>query len=283
MKEVFPFKIGEFDCLSIYDGYHDYGIEALFANVEQDELEPSLRARSWPLDRVSSPYTSLYVDTGDHRVLVDAGAGELLPTTGRLPRNLERAGVERGEIDQVLITHAHPDHIGGLLNADGTPTYPHAQIYTMASEWEFWLAEDALEKAPGFERSIRLAHRVFEVLGGRFRYVQPDDEPAPGVRILAAFGHTPGHFAVEASSGGESVIYLSDAVFHPLHVEHLNWLPDARYIADIEQFQATARDLLARAAATSALVLGMHFPPFPSLGYVVKGEEAFQWEPLVAP
>jgi glyoxylase-like metal-dependent hydrolase (beta-lactamase superfamily II) len=283
MEEVFRFKIGEFDCMSVYDGYHDYGIGAFFANVEQDELEPALRAGNWPLDRVSSPYTSLYVDTGDHRVLVDTGAGEFFPTTGRLARNLERAGVDRGEIDQVLITHAHPDHIGGLLNPDGASTYPSAQIYTMASEWDFWLAEDALEKAPGFEDSIRLAHRVFQALGGRFRYIEPYDEPTPGVQILPAFGHTPGHFAVEVSSGGESIIYLSDAVFHPLHIEHLTWLPDARYIADVEQFQATARHLLARAAATNALILGMHFPPFPSMGRVIKTGEALHWEPLPLP
>jgi glyoxylase-like metal-dependent hydrolase (beta-lactamase superfamily II) len=265
MEEFFRFKIGEFECLSLCDGYHDYGIDALFAGADREELKAALRAGGWPVDHIHSPYSSLCVDTGDHLVLVDTGAGDFFPTTGRLPRVLAAAGVDRDAIDQVLITHAHPDHIGGLLRSDGTPTYPNATIHTMTCEWDFWLAADALEKAPGFEHSIRLAHRVFQVLGDRFRAVQPDDEPAPGVRILAAFGHTPGHFAVEISSGAEAVIYLSDAILHPLHIAHPDWIPDQRYIADVEQFQATARHLLARAIARDALVLGMHFPPFPSL------------------
>ena len=75
-KDVFRFKIGEFDCLSFYDGYHDYSIETFFPNVDRRDLANALRARNWPLDRVSSPYASLYVDTGEHHVLVDTGAGE---------------------------------------------------------------------------------------------------------------------------------------------------------------------------------------------------------------
>jgi glyoxylase-like metal-dependent hydrolase (beta-lactamase superfamily II) len=230
-----------------------------------------------------SPYTSLYVDTGEHHVLVDAGAGDFFPTTGRLPANLKEAGIELAEVDMLVITHAHPDHIGGLLKEDGTPTYPNARVYTLKIEWDFWLAEDALEKAPGFEDSIRLAHQVFDTLGDRFNFIQADIELVPGIEILAAFGHTPGHIALEASSLGESVIYISDAVFHPLHIEHPDWLPDAMFIVDVEQFQQTARRLLAHALAKEALVLGMHFPPFPSLGHVLETDRGRYWQPVLAP
>jgi glyoxylase-like metal-dependent hydrolase (beta-lactamase superfamily II) len=98
-------------------------------------------------------------------------------------------------------------------------------------------------------------------------------ELVPGVRVLAAFDHTPGHLAVEASSSGEAVIYISDAVFHPLHIENPDWLPDAMFIYDTEQFQKTARRLLAQAVAKNALLLRMHFPPFPSLGRINETRE----------
>lgn len=280
-KEVFHFKVGEFDCLSVCDGYHEYSIDTFFPNVDRDELEQALRSRNWPLDRVSSPYASLYVDTGEYHVLVDTGAGDFFTTTGRLPENLVKAGVDLAAVDRVVITHAHPDHIGGLLNQDGTPTYPNARVYTVEREWDFWLAEDALEKAPGFDHSIKLAHKVFDTIGDRFSFIRANSELVPGVRLLAAFGHTPGHLAVEVSSAGESVIYLSDAVFHPLHIEHPDWLPDAVYIVDIEQFQETARRLLARTVATKALVLGMHFPPFPCLGRVLETAEGLRWQPIL--
>jgi glyoxylase-like metal-dependent hydrolase (beta-lactamase superfamily II) len=279
-KEVFQFQIGAFDCISLNDGYHDYRIETFFANVDRRDLEKALRSRNWPIDRVSSPYASLYVDTGEHRILVDTGAGDLFPTTGRLPSNLREAWVGLADIDIVVITHAHPDHIGGLLKKDGTPAYPNAGVYTMEMEWDFWLAEDALEKAPGFGHMIKLAHEVYDAMGDRFSFVQPDNELVPGIRVLAAFGHTPGHIAVEASPFDESVIYLSDAVFHPLHIEHPHWLPDARYIVDSERFQETAHRLLARAVAKNALVLGMHFPPFPCLGRVIETGEWLQWQPV---
>jgi glyoxylase-like metal-dependent hydrolase (beta-lactamase superfamily II) len=281
MKEYYRFKVGKFDCISLYDGYHDYAIETFFTNVDRYDLERALQSHHWPIDRIPSPYTSLYVDTGKNHVLVDTGAGDFFSTTGRLASNLEKAGIDLADIETVVITHAHPDHIGGLLNEAGRPIYPNARVYTMKREWDFWLAEDALEKAPGFDKSIQLARKVFDTIGDRFSFIQLDSELVPGIQVLAAFGHTPGHIAIEATSSDESIIYLSDAIFHPIHIEHPDWLPDEMFIADTEQFKEAARRLLTRALAKNALVIGMHFPPFPSLGRIIETDEGLLWEPIL--
>jgi glyoxylase-like metal-dependent hydrolase (beta-lactamase superfamily II) len=279
-ENAFRFKVGELDCISLNDGYHNYKIESFFANVDRGDLNQALQARNWPTDRVPSPYSSLYVRSGERHVLVDTGAGNYFTTTGKLAAHLRQAGVDPAEIDTVILTHAHPDHVGGLLDAGGDPIYPNAHFYTSKKEWDHWLAEDALERLPGWNSTIELAHKVYDALGERFIYVQPDEEPAPGVRALAAFGHTPGHLAVEAASGGEAVIYISDAIFHPLHIEHPEWRPDLRYVNDLEQFRDTQRRLIERAVDKNALVLGMHFPPFPCLGHIVDTGQGRQWHPI---
>ena len=95
--------------------------------------------------------------------------------------------------------------------------------------------------------------------------------PGGGIRVQ-------GHVAVEVSSSGESVLYLSDAILHPLHIEHADWLPV--YMLDSSEFQESSRRLLYRAVETNALVLGMHFPPFPSLGRVIASDDGFRWQPM---
>jgi glyoxylase-like metal-dependent hydrolase (beta-lactamase superfamily II) len=273
----YRFKLGAFDCLAVADGTHDYPLKSFFANTPLAQAEAALRERRQPVDYIRTPYTNLYVDTGAHRVLVDMGAGSLLPSTGRLPGNLRAAGVEPREIDAILITHAHPDHVGGTLDEAGDPIYPNARYYIWKGEWNFWTSDMAFEKVP--EMFVSVARIQLQPVLDQLVLLEREGEIMPGISILSAPGHTPGHTVISFESGGERLLYISDTVLHPLHLEHPGWTP----IYDIypDQAEASKRRIFDMAAEEGALVLGQHFAPFPSIGRVSKAGEGWRWVPIV--
>jgi glyoxylase-like metal-dependent hydrolase (beta-lactamase superfamily II) len=274
--DSYRFKLGDFECVSLSDGSLDYPLENFFADVSTEKIQEALRQHDLPTDYITTPYTYLYVDTGGHRVLVDMGAGDLGPRTGRLLQNMRAAGLYPAEVDIVVITHAHPDHIGGTLNENGEPVYPNAHYYIWKGEWDFWFSEEAFRKTP--EMFVTVARKNLEPIKGRVRLIEYKSEIVPGIRAIPAPGHTPGHLVVSISSGVEQLLYIGDAVLHPLHLEHPDWIP----IYDImpEQAAASKRQIFDLAAEEKALVIGQHFPPFPSLGYVVKSGEGWGWQPI---
>jgi glyoxylase-like metal-dependent hydrolase (beta-lactamase superfamily II) len=272
------FRLGDFECVAISDGSVNYPPGHLFANVPKPQVEEVLRQRGLSIDYVTTPYTHLYVDTGAHRVLVDLGAGTMAPGTGRLRPNLQAAGVEPAAIDTVIITHAHPAHVGGTLDDEGKPVYANACYYIWKAEWDFWTSEVAFVKAS--ERHVTIARRSLEPIQDRLHLVDHEREIVPGIYAVPAPGHTPGHMVVSVSSAGGRLLYISDTVYHPLHLEHPDWVP----IYDImpEEAAASKHRIFNLAAEEKALVMGQHFPPFPGLGYVVKKEKGWQWQPIGA-
>jgi glyoxylase-like metal-dependent hydrolase (beta-lactamase superfamily II) len=272
----YRFGLGDFGCVSLSDGSVDYPLKNFFANVPVEQVEEALRQRDLPLDYVTTPYTYLFVDTGEHQVLVDMGAGRLTPRTGRLLQSMRGAGIDPAEIDTVMITHAHPDHVGGTLDDDGKPMYANAHYYIWKDEWEFWFSELATVKTP--EMFVTCARTNLEPLQDRVTLLDRESQVVPGVGAIPAPGHTPGHMVVSISSGDERLLYIGDTVLYPLHLEYPDWVP----IYDIvpEKAAASKRRIFNLAAEEKALVIGQHFPPFPSLGHVVKKGDGWQWQPV---
>lgn len=269
----YPFKLGSFECASVIGGSHDYRLGSFFPNVPEERIKEALSQRGLPTGHVWTPYTCLHVDTGDHQVLIDMGV-----STDTMLGSLRAGGLDPAAVDTVVITHAHPDHLGGTLDDNGQPVYAGASYYIMREEWDFWFSEQAASMAP--EKHGAIARHNLEPIRDRMSLLEGESEIVPGIRAVPAFGHTPGHMVVSIASDGEELLYISDTALYPLHLEHPDWLP----IYDIlpEQAAASKRAIFDRAAEDRILVHGMHFPPFPGLGHVVRMGEGWQWQPIKA-
>jgi glyoxylase-like metal-dependent hydrolase (beta-lactamase superfamily II) len=287
--EVFTFKIGEFECIAVSDGTMTYTppnfpppAVLLFTNASGESLAQMLREYGIPLKQWTewvSPYICLVVKTGSHLVLVDTGAGALVPTTGKLIPNLKTAGIAPGDIDTVVLTHGHPDHVGGNIGSDGRPAFRNARYVMLRDEWDFWTSGRAEREIDEHSREVLLkyARENLPPVKEQLDLVDNGAEIVPGIQAMAAPGHTPGHMVLSISSGGEQLLCISDAVLHPIHLEQPEWF--AAVDVSPEQVVATRRWLLEKAASDMALVIAFHFP-FPGLGHVVPKGNVWQWQPI---
>ena len=268
-------------CTVLSDGYFSYPAAWFFPNAEPGELAAALESRRLSHDSIVSPYTCLLIETGRHVVLVDTGAGPGLTTGGAVGARLEMCGIRPRDVDTVVLTHAHPDHIGGAVDERGRPAFPNARYVISEAECEFWNGpRPALRdtRLPGEVKAAMLetARRCLQTLRHQLESIDGESGIVPGVRAIPAYGHTPGHLAVLLASEGEQLLNLGDAAAHPLHLEHPDWHNGFDHAA--ARAVLTRRCLLDRATREGMHVMAFHFP-FPSMGRVSPRDGGWQWSP----
>jgi len=281
--ESYHFKVGKFECIAVSDGtltYSDPG-PLHFANAPSDRLALALLAHNIQIEQWNewiSPLPCLVIQTGEHCVLVDTGLGkeDRAPNAGKLLQNLESEGIGPSDIDTVILSHAHGDHIGGNTDLTGMVAFPHARYVMRKEEWDFWTSETTLAQ-PDHQWMTSFVNKHLLPLHDRFELLEQDKEIVSGIHSIFAPGHTPGHMALVVVSNGEELLCLGDVITHPIHLEQPDWHLDSD--CQPEQAVHTRRWLLERAAVDQARVFAFHFD-FPGLGYVHQQQDAWKWQPI---
>jgi glyoxylase-like metal-dependent hydrolase (beta-lactamase superfamily II) len=279
--DIFRFQVGTFSCVAVLDGTFQYPPSLFFANVPPDVYQPRLREDGQSATAMEVPYICLYIDTGDHRVLVDTGAAGIGPTTGKLSERLHSADIDPDRIGTVVLSHGHPDHIGGNLNERGVSAFPNAEYVMFRKEWDYWMSEPSLDElsAEAWLKEIILtsARKNLPSIEPQLRLLEREGEIVRGVTAIAAPGHTRGHMALSIGLGSDQLLFIADAALHPLHVERPEITAQVDHQPD--EMVTTRRTLIARAADGKTIVLASHFP-FPGLGCVSRHDDGWRWRPI---
>ncbi|MBC3926896.1 MBL fold metallo-hydrolase [Undibacterium sp. CY21W] len=274
-------KVGGIEIIALHDGAtrlplnEKYVTNAPFAEVKKLASDLVLST-----DYVELPFTAYLIVSGSRRILLDTGLGDFgtpTETTGKLVNSLSRAGYKPEDIDTVLISHFHPDHISGLRNRAGVFTYPNAKVWVPNREYDYWMSEKNMQEAPERKAAFEVVRRVFIGMpDSMLQKFEPGGEVTPGVFSHAAYGHTPGHTIYEVKSGKKSFYYIADMINVPAFFARN---PEWMVASDINPTAALSvrKQFLSTVAQSDALIGGFHFP-FPGIGYLRQEEQGFKFE-----
>lgn len=280
------FKVGDAEVTAFYDGVwekvHD---PAYFKNATVKETKQALAAAGLPTAYVTIPITTFVVKLNGKTVLCDAGGGDQVQAfnpnsvfvSGKMIANMTAAGIDPKQVETILISHFHPDHIFGLLGKhDSAPVFPNAEIILSAAEYKFWTDPSLTGRLPPGRQP--LARRIQSVVA-KWKNVLPvegEDEVVPGIRFVKTPGHTPGHTSFHLSSGKEQLMISGDTAYVPaLCATHPGW--HGVFDQDGPLAETSRRKLLDQVVAEKMLVCGTHFP-WPGLGRFAKDDGGYALE-----
>lgn len=277
-------RVGEIDVLVVSDGVLPLPTQMLGHNADPADRAAWMADMFLPPDAFDWSLNVVVARSGAQTILIDAGLGldpDLnLPRAGQLIKRLEAAGIDLGSVTDLVLTHMHMDHIGGLLvGGVKEQLRQDLRIHVAAAEIAFWESPDFTRASmpPGFPDALRSAAKRF--VKEYQNHLRPFDEEyqvAPGVVVRRTGGHTPGHSVVRVASAGEALTFAGDAVF-AVGFDHPDWHNGFEH--DPEEAARVRVRLLTELAETGEMLVATHLP-FPSVGRVAVDGDAFRWVPV---
>jgi glyoxylase-like metal-dependent hydrolase (beta-lactamase superfamily II) len=277
----YRYKLGDFEISVIADGSLNFPVEGFVTNADIGQVKAALVAGSCSTDALTVPFTPIVVNTGSKLVLIDTGLGDAAldrtkGTAGKFAANLKVAGFDRKDIDTVVISHFHIDHVDGLLTADSKPAFPNAEVLVPAAELNYWMDDGEMSRAPKgrIEGLFKNTRRIIGVLGGKVTPFEAGKDVVPGLSAVATPGHSIGHTSFVVSSSGRSVFVQGDVAHIPvLFVENPTW--HAAIDQDPVMAEATRRKIYDMLVTEKMPVQGFHFP-FPALAHIERTANGYR-------
>jgi glyoxylase-like metal-dependent hydrolase (beta-lactamase superfamily II) len=278
----YRFRLGDFEATVVSDGALNLGPAAPhYPNIRKEAVDELLMSRFQSPAALIVQENCLVLNTGDTLVLFDSGIGtsKVFGTSaGRLANNLAASGIRPDDVDAIILTHGHIDHLSGIMSDEGKHLFPNAHIIMSKVEHDFW-TDDAKTSSTGVMKLLVDSARK-NLLPNRDRLVFVEDgkEAVKGVRAISTPGHTPGHTSYLVSSAGQNFIYTGDFVTDPsISLQHPNWA--FNFDADPATASETRKRVLDMAVQNKLMVVGYHFP-FPGIGNVAKQGDAYRFVPI---
>lgn len=275
----YRFMLGNFEVTALSDGTADLPADKLLQ--EPSKTTVAALDKAFLKTPLETSVNAFLINTGERLILVDTGAGGLfVPTVGKLMSNLKASGYKPEEVDDIFLTHFHPDHVGGLAT-NGAVQFPNAVVHAEKRESDYWLSQKNLDNAPdsakGFFQGAMVSVNPY-VQAKKFSPFEGNTELVPGVRSNTSFGHTVGHTSYVVESQGQKLILLGDLI-HVTAVQLEHPLVTIAFDTDAKEAAASRIKVFNQAVKEHTLVGGAHIQ-FPGLGHLRASGNAYQWVPV---